>query len=57
MGGSALQWSVSLSDDVTGDSFFQLDLGMRKIGGPDVTMGFEILIADAATVAGHAHEC
>ncbi len=57
MGGSVLQWSVPLPDDVTGDSFFQLDLGMRKIGGPDVTIGFEILIADAATVAGHAHEC
>jgi hypothetical protein len=57
VGGSALQWSVPLPDDVTGDSFFQLDLGMRKIGPPDVTIGFEILIADVASVAAHARDC
>ena len=57
MGGSALQWSVPLPDDVVGSSFYQLDLGMRKIGAPDVTIGFELLIADQATVAGHAMEC
>ncbi len=57
VGGSALQWSLLLPDDVVGNSFFQLDLGMRKIGAPDVTIGFELLIADQATVAGHAQDC
>ncbi len=46
MGGSALQWRASLQANIVGGSFYQVDLSMRKIGPPDVTIGIELLIVD-----------
>ncbi len=46
MGGSALQWRVSLQENIVGGSIYEVDLSMRKIGPPDVTIGIELLIAD-----------
>lgn len=46
MGGSALQWRAPLQEDVVGGSFYQVDLSMRKIGPPDVTIGLELLLVD-----------
>lgn len=46
MGGSALQWIVELNEDVTPGSFYEVNLSMRKIGAPDVTIGWELLVVD-----------
>jgi hypothetical protein len=37
---------VPLQEDVVGGSFYQVDLSMRKIGPPDVTIGLELLLVD-----------
>ena len=46
MGGSALQWRVQLDDDVVDGSPFELVFTLGKVGGPDVTIRWQILIAD-----------
>ncbi len=46
VGGSALQWRVPLQEDVVSGSTYQVDLSMRKIGPPDVTIGIELLLVD-----------
>ena len=46
MGGSALQWRVELDEDVVDGSFFDLEITLGKVGGPNVTIRWQILIAD-----------
>ena len=46
MGGSALQWRVELNEEIDPGSFYEVNLSMRKIGAPDVTIGWELLIVD-----------
>ena len=37
---------MSLQENIVGGSIYEVDLSMRKIGPPDVTIGIELLIAD-----------
>ncbi|NNF28064.1 MAG: hypothetical protein HKN73_12635 [Gemmatimonadetes bacterium] len=46
MGGSALSWSVGLSDDLVPGSFVQLELTMRKFGPPDVEIAWDLRLVD-----------
>ena len=46
MGGSALQWRTTLVDDLTPSTFVQVDLSLRKLGEPGVTIGWELILAE-----------
>ena len=60
MGGSALQWRATLVDDLTPSTFVQVELSLRKLGNPGVTIGWELLLVDSAeelAAAGKLHDC
>jgi hypothetical protein len=46
MGGSALQWRTTLTEDLTPSTFVQVELSLRKIGDPGVTIGWELLLVE-----------
>jgi hypothetical protein len=46
VGGSALRWQVTLTDDLFRGGFVQLEFTMRKFGSPDVELEWELLIID-----------
>ncbi len=51
VGGSALQWRVELDEDVVDGSFFDLEITLGKVGAPNVTIRWQILIADLSQPA------
>ena len=48
MGGSALQWRTTLTEDLTPRSFIRVELSMRKVGPPGVVIGWELLLVEQA---------
>ncbi|MCH7563829.1 MAG: hypothetical protein IH968_08395 [Gemmatimonadetes bacterium] len=48
MGGSALQWRTTLLDDLTPSTFVQVELSLRKLGDPGVTIGWELILVESA---------
>lgn len=60
MGGSALQWRATLIDDLTPSTFVQVELSLRKLGDPGVTIGWELLLVEPAgelAATDKLHDC
>lgn len=60
MGGSALQWRTTLTEDLTPSTFAQVELSLRKIGDPGVTIGWELLLVEPAAALAATeklHDC
>jgi hypothetical protein len=60
VGGSALQWRTTLTDDLTPSTFVQVVLSMRKLGNPGVTIGWELILVESAEALGASdklHDC
>ena len=60
MGGSALQWRTTLPDDLTPSTFVQVELSLRKLGDPGVTIGWELILVESASalaVTEKLHDC
>lgn len=46
VGGTVLQWSTTLVEDLEPGSFVQVSVSMRKLGEPSVVIGWELILVE-----------